>query len=466
MEPGVAARVSSSRYPTHGLPESGDAVVNEPRVVDHPLPRRPSQDPDELAKQLQRALARFERESGEEGGDDETLALCRGYLDHALALAWRGACAGNLEAPRTLLKPLLVVQVVAQRLAPEPVTPRSRVAAWVEGVVHALRLGDQALEVERISARLENPQRSGLERAVLDVLAGAGGYLRRGEVYARLDAASRPTRVRVGQVLNELHHDGLLLRTRRRARGNRDTRFYALSEAGRTLFKHLKPVAAPAPSRPTTREPTWAIVKHIEKTVTRLLGEGDTLSRDIRGILTGLLANIPVNAVTAKILHQQFAARLAQGALSEDARLSLQAIEATWAFRLSALAGIAEGASPEFAMLRTLRETIQERLHPAAMRIFRVSTDDILVPDEYSGAAPAHSDLLRLVNEARKRSRSRLRRLVEDGHYGWAFHDGSRVDFACELQLDDPQAVLLAERMARAYAPRGMSFPHGTYADA
>lgn len=85
--------------------------------------------------------------------------------------------------------------------------------------------------------RLED--RSNAELEILSLLKAEASHLRRGQIYQRMKAESRPTPARVGQVLAALAAEGLLERVHAAARGNRETAFYSLSPRGKELTDRL-----------------------------------------------------------------------------------------------------------------------------------------------------------------------------------------------------------------------------------
>jgi hypothetical protein len=196
-------------------------------MPDPPSLRRPSDRPDELRNQLLRQLNRLDKEGG--GGEPD---LLRAYLQHAQTLAWQGVAEGRMEAPRELLDALRAAEpFVAAHLAVQP-DPAANAALEVHFTLRSLQLAVEALEERRVEDRLAD-ERSRTEREVLRVLfSNRGRYLRRGIIHSRLELQEPPTPARVGQILVELHYEGLLQRIFGRAQGNPNAAFYALSPSG------------------------------------------------------------------------------------------------------------------------------------------------------------------------------------------------------------------------------------------
>ncbi|HSS47453.1 MAG TPA: hypothetical protein VLX28_00770 [Thermoanaerobaculia bacterium] len=202
------------------------------------LPRRPSDDLLELRDQLLGELERLEKE-GEEAGEPW---LFRAYLQHAQTLAWQAVAQGKLGVPRQILDCLLEVQPVVDANSPETLAPAARAALEVDAVIRSLYAAAQTMEEAQASLRLADDH-SETERAVLQVLLdNRGTYLRRGDVHEQLPLPpeQRPTRPRIGQILAELFHEGLLLRIHGRAQGSANASFYALSPKGFEVCARLK----------------------------------------------------------------------------------------------------------------------------------------------------------------------------------------------------------------------------------
>jgi hypothetical protein len=203
-------------------------------MSDAPL-RRPSDDPAELGGQLLRELDGIHRN----GDSWEEPSLFHAYLQHAQALAWQGVAGGDLSAPRRILDHLLSAQIFIDRHRAQPPGLAAQAAEEVHQVMAALYLADDVLEEARTTARLADRDRSRTEREILRVLLeNRGHYLRRGAVRKRMSAV-RPTPARVGQILVDLHGEGLVLRTHARAQGSPSAAFYVLSPRGFEVCRGL-----------------------------------------------------------------------------------------------------------------------------------------------------------------------------------------------------------------------------------
>jgi len=181
-------------------------------------------------------MERLEKEGGEAGEP----WLFRAYLQHAQALAWQGVARGKLGIPRQILDCLLEVQPVVDANSPETLAPAARAALEVDAVIRSLYAAAQAMEEAQASLRLADDH-SKTERAVLQVLLdNRGTYLRRGDVHEQMPPEPRLTRPRIGQILAELYHEGLLLRIHGRAQGSPNASFYTLSPKGFEMCVRLK----------------------------------------------------------------------------------------------------------------------------------------------------------------------------------------------------------------------------------
>lgn len=197
--------------------------------------RRPSTELPVLIDQLQRELETLEKD-GEQAPEPH---LYRAYLHYAYSLAWEGVSRGELEAPRRILDGLLEVQWFADRHEPEDLEWVEKAALELDFTIQSLYRACDAVEDRQVEVRLERRQ-SENDRQVLKVLAETWDrYLRRIDVYERLDPAARPTLARVGQILAELHQDGLLKRVFQRAQGSSQASFYALAPKGIDVCRKL-----------------------------------------------------------------------------------------------------------------------------------------------------------------------------------------------------------------------------------
>ena len=199
-----------------------------------PDEKRPAADPEVLCGQLQRELHLLRQ--GEL--DPEEPLLYEVYARQVRAECWRRVGAGNLAAPGELLARLEGVQSFVNSFLPEPGEPRAEAARQMHHLLIELALAARTLEPVHRKARLSDGSRSAADREVLRVLfEHRDRYLRRGEVHQKM--RHELSLVRVGQILVDLHHEGLLLRVHGTARGNPSAAFYALSEAGVEICREL-----------------------------------------------------------------------------------------------------------------------------------------------------------------------------------------------------------------------------------
>jgi hypothetical protein len=171
------------------------------------------------------------------------------HLQKILSVAWNAVAHGDLGALAGLARRLVRVEDRTRARLPEPETPLREAARDVNQLMRSLLLGDSCLDLPRLEERLADRQRSRTERAVMRCLRQRmGEYLRRGEIRDILAQTGAATveASRVGQILVELHRQGLVLRVSAAAQGNPDTAHYTLSSAGRALCDRLPPEPLPA----------------------------------------------------------------------------------------------------------------------------------------------------------------------------------------------------------------------------
>ncbi len=226
------------------------------------LPRRPSNELEELVQQLLQALARLKK--ARSGTDEADLYLA--YLDHAQALAWRGVAQRRPAVPREVLDRLLAAQPFIDSYLPEDDSdPRVEAARNLSFVFRSFYLADEALEESRVESVLADRERSLTEREVLRVLsANPERYLRRGEVQKLLKLLKRPTPARVGQILVQLDAEDLVVHMPGRAQGNPRTTFYALSPQGHEICRRLDLISQRKPYF-STKEEDWKVYVTAER---------------------------------------------------------------------------------------------------------------------------------------------------------------------------------------------------------
>jgi hypothetical protein len=194
-------------------------------------PERPSDDPQELSRQLKEVLESL-------GAGPFQAELYRAYLTRFQVLAWRGVADGCIEAPQQLQEALrAVAEPFIAKYIEEPPTPEAAAAADLWFTFDALGTASWALAERRVEDRLSQERVSQHEREILRVLAGSQEFLRRGEIHATMQ--NPPTIARVGQILVEMFYTGILSRIHGRAQGNPNASFYALSEKGRRICRDL-----------------------------------------------------------------------------------------------------------------------------------------------------------------------------------------------------------------------------------
>lgn len=207
---------------------ASETTASDPPETEPSGKRRPSDDLDELRDQLLRELERLD------GAGDEVdePRLYRDYLRYAHAVAWERVYKGDADAPRQVLDRLRAGRWFVDAHLPI-LSPKAWAAVDVNFTLRALYLAEDLLEGAAEETRLSDRRRSPTEREVLRVLArGAGEFLRRGEVQARLNLVKKPGAARVGQILADLYHHHQVLRLQRQAQGGASVSFYALSPRG------------------------------------------------------------------------------------------------------------------------------------------------------------------------------------------------------------------------------------------
>jgi DNA-binding PadR family transcriptional regulator len=217
--------------------------------MSEPISRLASPDLETLTRQFLReidaltAASRRQADGAEPAtGEGAEPWLYKAYAQEFLRVAWSEVAKGDLQAPARLARHLIEVENRTRGLLPPPVSPLAEAARDVDQLMRALLLADACLEPARLEGRLADRQRSRTQRAVLQCLeTHLGEYLRRGEIRDAMvetgTAAVKPSRV--GQILADLHRQGLVLRVNAAAQGNPDTAYYTLSAAGRSLCQRL-----------------------------------------------------------------------------------------------------------------------------------------------------------------------------------------------------------------------------------
>lgn len=245
--------------------------------------RQPSDDLVELQAQLRRELSRLE-----EGGLEES-ELFRAYVQHAQVLAWRGVADGHMDAPKAALECLRAAQPFIDRQLPD-LAPAAMAATEIHILLQSLSLAAEALAKRRAEDRV-SADRSATDRTILQVLAASRGtFLRRGEIHERLNPEDRPTAPRVGQILVELHEEGVVLRIHGRAQGNPNAAFYALSPRGVELCRDLGLIMESADREPVPAAPAPGLLDQAMSTLV-----DPAVPASVRSILAGLIGNLSPN---------------------------------------------------------------------------------------------------------------------------------------------------------------------------
>lgn len=223
------------------------------------LPVVPSRDAQVLSEQVAQWIDHLEARP--EAATDAGV-----YLDACLRTAMEEVLSGDLDAPARWLARLAAHDPRLDRDLPEPPDGYRALLQQLHHLQRALEQVRRVVEPRRVERTVAAPSRA-LDRAVLRAVdAGRGTYLRRKEVVARLvlPADERRTDNRVGQVLDELFEQGLLLRLRLPGQGGTHPH-YALSPRGAEVLARLpaepSTPAAPRPAeerRAAPRPAAWA----------------------------------------------------------------------------------------------------------------------------------------------------------------------------------------------------------------
>jgi len=170
--------------------------------------------------------------------------LFRAYIWGILSKTFFALARGDLSIPKDFLKLLNPALDFVETHLPDRVDPRVDAARELALLFDVLELADEAVGLASLETQLRDRSVSETERRVLEaVLSADGQYRRRGEVWGaieRMHAGDSPSVVRVGQVLQILYEQGILLRIMDKAPGARLVSFYALSQFGRELCNRLK----------------------------------------------------------------------------------------------------------------------------------------------------------------------------------------------------------------------------------
>ena len=199
------------------------------------LPIVPSEVPEALARQLEEALNEL---VGAKTTDPEAY---RAYLLQSVGLAWEAAASGQPEGIQEQCELLERARWILEEHYPHGMDSRAEAAVEILDAIRTLQVGIRVITRCKVDAQVLRPR----EAAALRVLERANGYLQRKEVHERLAPGERPSVSRIGQILSDFFHDGLLLRYQASAQGGL-TSFYALTPAGRAILSR-QPKPQPEP---------------------------------------------------------------------------------------------------------------------------------------------------------------------------------------------------------------------------
>jgi len=335
--------------------------------------RRPSSVLSELNDQLLEELRRLE----DIDEHTEEPDLFRAYLRHFLALAWEGVARGNLKAPREALDHLLAAQPFVDAHRPH-LGPAAQAAVEVEGVIRSFYLAVRVLALAQAEARLAD-HRSATEREVLRVLLESRReYLRRRDIHKRIVPEIRPTLGRVGQILADLYHSGLLKRIHSRAQGNPNASFYALSSRGLDVCQILGMEVSGEEEVKESAEASWlnsegfkSAQENVQTLEPQAHGElfhqmfssllDPNLPKEWRSMLAGCLANLPfresVRQTPAQILDW-----MGRSSCDKEAEKLLVITISAWSHRLSSLPAGGLEAAREAEFLEELISAVRRGL--------------------------------------------------------------------------------------------------------
>lgn len=408
-------------------------------MINSPLPRRPSDDPLELRDQLLGELERLENE----GQEADEPWLFRAYLQHAQTLAWQGVAEGKLGIPRQVLDSLSEVQPVVDANSPETLAPAARAALEVDAVIRSLYAAAETMEEILASLRLAEDH-SETARAVLQVLLNnRSTYLRRGDIYEQLAPEQRPTAPRIGQILAELYHQGLLLRIHGRAQGSPNASFYALSPKGfevcrgAGLVEKKPPMALPIESEikiaaevSEPDEPSEATQRIIEQAVITMLDP--SVPWESRSIVAGLLAN-DLKASSVPYARAQLVKWWQRFEKDPKTELLLRTMKGTLSYHLGSLVAAALIANDEIRLGEELIGAIRQVSKPSKMAAFRVRNQAIAEPLLPSSSWDPYGTLTELVSTAEAKRRSLFNETSRD-YFEWVLFNGASVDLALRFQ--------------------------------
>ncbi|MFP2903639.1 hypothetical protein ACLESD_00900 [Pyxidicoccus sp. 3LFB2] len=240
--------------------------------MEHVHSAQPSEDLSTLVEQLRGALALMEQ------GDSADPHGYRMYLWELLSGAWGRVARGDLQYIRVVLGSLAPLLGFAERHLPPAGTPTQEAALDIHCFWQMLKLGERVMARVSTEVELDNRERSPTQREILRVFLLNPRYMRRSEVHEAMNSELRPSAVRVGQILEELYSQKLLLRRTLPARGNAETGFYSLSPLGESLCQKLG-IGAANDSQPSHGNE----LPHLSLRVERKLAQQELLEAALNG---------------------------------------------------------------------------------------------------------------------------------------------------------------------------------------
>ncbi len=406
----------------------------------------------ELSTNLQRALRSLpedeeDSESAYSDFGERPEDKYRPEIDRCIAYGWKATAEGDFDAIRDVVDILRDARPLVDGSLPD-LSPRAGAAVEIQSLLSALSLGEQVLRQVGLEVRLADRKSSSLERAVLQTLLGSDQYMRRGEVHKQLalpKGAERPTPHRIGQVLEELHDQALLLCRFQTARGNPRTRFYALSPRGRALCDRLGLVALepePGAGLLISRSPGLTIASQplVEQLLNKIL-DPYTPDHD-RRVALGFISNVAPDDLP--LGHIKELLRDKPSEQDHAIQALLRAVEAS-----RKLDGI--GLSPEGWTRLALDDTkirlesgLQQAFQPDVLNIFssrRARSETLIPPEFWKRSVKERCSLFDEIPNT-------------EGTYGFALFDGKRVKWAGEVyrpRMKAPDVLVMGNLFASLY---------------
>ncbi len=404
----------------------------------------------ELSTNLQRALRSLPDDEEDSEGvysdfGERPEDKYRPELDRCIAHGWKATAEGDFDAIRDVVDILRDARPLVDGSLPE-LSPRAVAAMEIQSLLSALSLGEQVLRRVGLEVRLADRKSSSLERAVLQTLLCSDQYMRRGEVHKQLvlpKGVEKPTPHRIGQVLEELQDQALLLCRLQTAQGNSRTRFYALSPRGRALCDRLGLVGLePDAGLVISGSPRLTIASRplVEQLLSRVL-DPYTPDHD-RRVALGFVSNVSPDDLPVEHIKELLRDRPSEQ--HQAIQALLRAVEAS-----RKLNGI--GLSPEGWTRLALDDTkirlesgLQQAFQPDVLNIFSSRTarsETRIPPDFWKRSVEARCSLFDEIPNT-------------EGTYGFALFDGKRVKWAgevCRPRMESPEILEMGNLFASLY---------------